>query len=110
VLVNLLRNALEAMEDSERRELVVTTRLLDVATVEITVTDTGAGIPEDLMGRVFEPFVSTKGNGMGLGLSICRSIVEAHGGKIEAVAAPGGGTIVRFTLAAAGWNGEGDAT
>jgi signal transduction histidine kinase len=109
VLVNLLRNALEAMEDSKRRELVVRTRLLDAATVEVTVADTGAGIPEDLIGRVFEPFVSTKNNGMGLGLSICRSIVEDHGGRIEVVAAPGGGTTFRFTLAAAGWNGESDA-
>jgi PAS domain S-box-containing protein len=108
VLVNLLRNALEAMEDSARRELAVTTRLLDRETIEIAVADSGAGIAEHLIGHVFEPFVSTKDNGMGLGLSICRSIVEDHGGGIQVGAAPGGGTIFRFTLAAAG-EGKSDA-
>jgi signal transduction histidine kinase len=100
VLVNLLRNALEAMEKSPRRELVVTTRLLDRATIEIAVADSGGGIAENMVGHIFEPFVSSKGDGMGLGLSICRSIVEDHGGRIHAGAAPGGGTVFRFTLAA----------
>jgi PAS domain S-box-containing protein len=101
VLINLMRNALEAMAQSDRRELEVKTVLLDEETIEIAVTDSGPGLAKDVEDRLFEPFVSTKHNGMGLGLSICRSIVEAHGGKLRSTPGPGGGTIFRFTLAAA---------
>ena len=101
ILVNLMRNALEAMAKSKRRELQVTTALLDEETVEIAVADTGPGLAKDVAEHLFEPFVSTKREGMGLGLSICRSIVEAHGGKLRGEPNPGGGTIFRFTLAAA---------
>ena len=79
VLVNLMRNALEAMANSRGRELTVTTARLDEETIEIAVADTGPGIAKDVANRLFEPFVSTKRHGMGLGLSICRSIVESHG-------------------------------
>jgi two-component system sensor kinase FixL len=79
VLVNLMRNALEAMANSRGRELTVTTARLDEETIEIAVADTGPGIAKDMANRLFEPFVSTKRHGMGLGLSICRSIVESHG-------------------------------
>ena len=98
VLVNLIRNAVDAMAECERRELEITTILLDAETVEIAVADSGSGIPTDVRERLFEPFVSTKANGMGLGLSICRSIVEAHGGRLNSGPNPGGGTIFRFTL------------
>jgi PAS domain S-box-containing protein len=98
VLVNLIRNALDAMAQGSRRELEIRTSSLDQETVEIAIVDSGPGIPAELRDRVFEPFVSTKANGMGLGLSICRSIVEAHGGRLRAVPNPGGGTIFRFTL------------
>ena len=100
VLVNLMRNAIEAMEQSERRRIDVTTRLLDSKSLEIAVADTGPGIPEAVKDRLFEPFVSTKRDGMGLGLSICRSIVEAHGGCLRCEPGPDGGTIVRFNLGA----------
>jgi two-component system, LuxR family, sensor kinase FixL len=108
ILVNLIRNALEAMAKSKRRELQVTTALLDEETVEIAVADTGPGIAKDVADHLFEPFVSTKREGMGLGLSICRSIVEAHGGKLRSEPKPGGGTIFRFTLAAT-MNGRNNA-
>jgi C4-dicarboxylate-specific signal transduction histidine kinase len=90
VLVNLIRNALEAMTDSRRRELTVTTALVDREAIEIAVADTGRGLAREMMDRLFEPFASTKRHGMGLGLSICRSIVEAHDGKIWAEENPGG--------------------
>jgi PAS domain S-box-containing protein len=109
VLVNLIRNAVEAMADSADRELVVLTRLLDVETVEIAVADRGPGIGKDRLEHLFEPFQSTKRDGMGLGLSICRSIVEAHGGRLRCGANPGGGTIFRFTVSAAPADGESSA-
>jgi C4-dicarboxylate-specific signal transduction histidine kinase len=105
VLVNLIRNGVEAMAGSARRELVVRTSRLDAETVEIAVADCGAGIATEILQHLFEPFRSTKRDGMGLGLSICCSIVEAHGGRLRSGANPGGGTIFRFTLSAAS-NGE----
>jgi C4-dicarboxylate-specific signal transduction histidine kinase len=109
ILVKLMRNALEAMAKSKRRELQVTA-LLNEETVEIAVAATGPSIDKDVAEHLFEPFVSTKRDGMGLGLSICRSIVEAHGGKLRSERKPGGGTIFRFTLAAATMNGRNDAS
>jgi PAS domain S-box-containing protein len=99
VLVNLMRNAIDAMANGTRRELGVSTTLLDDETVEISVTDTGPGIPQEIQAQLFEPFVSTKSHGMGLGLSICRSVVEAHGGRLQAGTSSGGGAVFRFTLA-----------
>ena len=98
VLVNLIRNALDAMAACARRELEVRAILLDEETIEIAVADSGPGISRDVRHRLFEPFVSTKANGMGLGLSICRSIIEAHGGRLKSEPNPGGGTVFRFTL------------
>jgi PAS domain S-box-containing protein len=109
VLVNLIRNAVEAMADSARRELVVLTRLHDAKTVEISVSDSGPGVAREILQHLFEPFHSTKRDGMGLGLSICRSIVEAHGGRLRCSENPGGGTIFRFTLSAAPADGESSA-
>jgi PAS domain S-box-containing protein len=106
VLINLMRNAVEAMAASARRELEVKTSLLDDDTVEIAVVDSGPGLPCEVADHLFEPFVSTKRGGMGLGLSICRSIVEAHGGKLRTRPDPRGGTIFCFTLAAATAEGE----
>jgi two-component system sensor kinase FixL len=97
VMVNLMRNAIEAMESSERRELTLSTaRAGEMA--EITVTDTGTGIAEEVASQLFQPFVTSKPHGMGVGLSISRTIVEAHAGQITAEANPGGGTTFRFTL------------
>ena len=88
------------MANSTRCELIVTTTPIDEETVEIAVADSGPGLPKEIAAHLFEPFVSTKPNGMGLGLSICRSIIESHGGRLRSEANPGGGTIFRFTLAA----------
>ena len=66
--------------------------------VEVSVADTGSGIAPEVMAQLFQPFVTTKPQGMGVGLSICKTIVEAHGGQIVARANPGGGTIFSFTL------------
>ena len=101
VLVNVMRNAFEAMAAGKERELKVTTGRLDEETIEVAVADSGPGLAPEVAGRLFEPFVSTKRDGMGLGLSICRSIVEAHGGRLWSEPNPGGGTIFRFTLLAA---------
>ena len=102
VIVNLLRNAVEAMEHGrERRELSIATRAGENGTVETTVADTGPGIDDTVAPTLFKSFVTTKPNGMGLGLSICRSIISAHGGSITAEPNPGGGTLFRFTLPAA---------
>jgi two-component system, LuxR family, sensor kinase FixL len=99
VLLNLIRNAIEAMQDAARRDLVVGTRALPAeGLVEVRVSDTGTGIAPEVAAQLFQPFVTTKASGMGVGLSICRTIVEAHGGKIQAEPGPDGGTIFRFTL------------
>lgn len=100
VLLNLLRNAIDAMTDTNRRELTVTTKALPDATVEVAIADTGPGIAEEIAGQLFQPFTTTKRHGMGVGLSISRTIVDAHGGSIRAEPNPGGGTVFRFTLRA----------
>jgi two-component system sensor kinase FixL len=100
VLLNLMRNALEAMEDTQRRELTVSAVSAPDDMVAISVADTGSGIPAEVMDRLFQPFVTSKPHGMGVGLSISRSIVEGHGGKLEVKENPGGGTIFRLTLPA----------
>jgi two-component system, LuxR family, sensor kinase FixL len=102
VIVNLIRNAFEAMADQEPREVTLTARARDDETIEIAVADIGPGIPSDIVGRLFEPFVSSKHDGMGLGLSISRSIIEAHDGQLIAEPNPGGGTIFRFTVPSGG--------
>jgi two-component system, LuxR family, sensor kinase FixL len=100
VLLNLLRNAVEAMETSERRELVVSTKPAADNMIEVTVADTGPGIDPRVASQLFEPFVTTKRQGMGIGLSISRTIIESHGGQITMEPNPGGGSIFRFTLRA----------
>jgi two-component system sensor kinase FixL len=97
--VNLVRNAIEAMEVVERRELVVGTRAIpDEEVAGVLVADSGPGIPPELADRLFQPFFTTKKTGMGLGLSICREIVEAHRGKLSAAPGPSGGTEFRLIL------------
>ena len=98
VLVNLVRNAVEAMSDTPRRELSISTRALDDGGIEFEIADTGPGLVPEVSARLFKPFVSTKSHGMGVGLSICQSIIEAHRGRIWAEANPGGGTVFRFSL------------
>ena len=98
VLVNLLRNSLDAMSDSEMRELTVEASLKDDDTVAVTVSDTGTGVDEEVARKLFHPFVTTKSEGVGIGLSLSQSIIEAHGGDMEMRPNPNGGAIFQFTL------------
>lgn len=99
VLVNLIRNAIEALiEAAPPRRLEIVTAPVEGDLVEVSVADTAAGLAPEVARSLFQPFVTTKRKGMGLGLSICRTIVEAHGGKISVDRRDGGGTVFRFTL------------
>ncbi|MDV3256571.1 MAG: PAS domain S-box protein [Sphingomonas sp.] len=98
VLINLIRNAIDAMMDSSARSLVIRTEAGADNFVTISIEDTGSGISEKVAEQLFQPFVSTKQAGMGIGLSICRNIIEAHGGHIWFEPRPGGGTSFRFTV------------
>ena len=97
VALNLIRNALEAMETTSRRELTIGVARQS-ALACFSVADTGTGIAPEITKHLFQPFVTSKANGMGVGLSICRTIIEAHGGRINARANEGGGTVFEFTL------------
>ncbi|KQT53632.1 PAS domain-containing sensor histidine kinase [Methylobacterium sp. Leaf456] len=101
VLVNLMRNACEAMQDRPRRELGVEVRRMPSGMVEIAVSDTGPGIPPAVAERLFQPFFSTKQTGMGVGLSICKTIIEAHGGRMSGERNAAGGATFRLSLQAA---------
>ena len=107
VLLNLLLNSLEALGDvqPERRDISVRVAAM-AGLIEFAVIDRGAGIAPDQLGSVFEPFMSTKRAGTGMGLAICKTIVEEHGGRIWAEQNPEGGTIIRFTLPVARQGGE----
>jgi len=98
ILLNLMRNSVEAMQDSARRELRLSAVRVDNDMVQVSVADTGSGLAPEVASQLFQPFVTTKQHGMGVGLSICRTIAESHGGKIWVEANPGGGTVFRFTL------------
>ena len=98
VLVNLIRNAVEAMAGGDVRDLTISSQLQENGMIRVSVADTGPGIDQIVLPQLFQAFVSSKADGMGLGLSICRTIVEAHGGRIWAEDAPGGGTLFHFTL------------
>ncbi len=101
VLINLMKNAVEAMEKSERRELTISVGKVVPDLVQVSVADTGSGISEEMAEKLFQPFVSTKASGMGMGLSICRGIIEAHGGRLWLEPHPGGGAVFRFNVPAA---------
>ena len=100
VLLNLIANAVESMASVEHRVRLLTVRSQEIGDcdVAVTVEDTGTGIDQTNLERVFEPFFSTKAEGMGMGLSICRSIIEAHGGRISASPARGGGSVLQVSL------------
>ncbi len=97
VLFNLMRNAMEAMAGMERRELAISTSR-EGGKVAVHVADTGPGLPDLVRARLFQPFVTTKASGMGVGLSVCRTIIEAHGGELSAADGKAGGTVFTFTL------------
>ncbi len=98
VLLNLIRNGIEAMAASPVRQLSIATALVDRKMIAVSVADTGTGLSGEVASRLFQPFVTTKALGMGMGLSICRTIIEAHGGSIRAENNPEGGTRFTFTL------------
>jgi PAS domain S-box-containing protein len=100
-VINLARNGIEAMSENHqaRQELTIRTSLNADSEIEVSVADTGPGIPDDLRDRLFDPFFTTKSNGMGMGLAICRSIIERHGGRLS-VGETEDGTEIRFTLQA----------
>ncbi len=98
VLLSLIKNAIDAMAEGPRRNLVIATAPLSDRMVEVRVADTGPGLADEVRGKLFQPFVTTKPTGIGIGLSICRSIVEDHGGRISAQENPGGGTVFRFSI------------
>jgi two-component system sensor kinase FixL len=102
VLTNLIRNAIDAMIDSSQKSLIIRTAADPQDYVTVTVEDTGPGISESVVAELFQPFVTSKSAGMGIGLSICRTIVESHGGRIWFEERPGGGTAFHFTLPSAG--------
>ncbi|HMH61812.1 MAG TPA: ATP-binding protein, partial [Bradyrhizobium sp.] len=101
VLVNLFRNALEAMAQSPQRELIVSNGKVADDMIEVVVSDTGTGFHDDVKPNLFQTFFTTKETGMGVGLSISRSIIEAHGGRMWAENNAAGGATFRFTLPAA---------
>jgi signal transduction histidine kinase len=99
VLINLSKNAIEAMGDSALdRKLTLSSAREGDAAILVTVADTGPGIAAEVIQDIFEPFFSTKKNGTGIGLAICRSIVEGHSGHIQAKNAASGGAVVQFTI------------
>lgn len=98
VVLNLVRNAVEAMAGRPRRELRVGNRAAEPGFLQFYVADTGPGVPPDLSERLFQPFVSGKADGMGVGLSISRNIIEAHGGRMWLEANGDGGATFHFTL------------
>jgi C4-dicarboxylate-specific signal transduction histidine kinase len=100
VVINLVRNGLESMRETptDRRVVEVATARAEGGALEVAVADAGPGLAPDVVARLFEPFYTTKPEGTGLGLNICRSIIEAHGGRLSAGASSRGGALFRFTV------------
>jgi two-component system sensor kinase FixL len=97
VIINLVRNAVEALLATDRRSIAISARQVDDL-VEVSVQDNGPGIPANQRTGLFAELMTTKATGMGIGLSICRTIIEAHGGKIWLAKSSEVGTDFRFTL------------
>jgi two-component system sensor kinase FixL len=108
VLMNLMRNATEAMRESPQRQLVIRTMRLSEDELEVEVSDTGPGIADDIAARLFQPFVTSKAGGMGIGLSISRRIIQSHGGELTYHKNDAGGATFSFTLPIAHEDIDGD--
>ena len=102
VIANIAINAVQAMDGRDERRLAIRTTLRDPDTTCVEIADTGPGIPREQFPRLFQSFFTTKRDGMGIGLAMCRSIIEAHGGTIEAANLPDGGACFCFTLPVGG--------
>jgi signal transduction histidine kinase len=100
IMLNLIMNAIEAMSGVEdrSRELIITTRNIDADQVQVSVADSGPGLDPKAASRIFDPFYTTKASGMGMGLSICRSILQNHGGRLWALANDGPGATFQFSV------------
>lgn len=98
VVIDLIRNAVEAMQQMPDRHLTIQCGLAEGSLAQVTICDTGPGLSEGVAGRMFQPFVTTKENGMGLGLTICQSIINAHGGRLWATPNEGTGVSLHFQL------------
>jgi len=98
VALNLIRNAIEAMADSPVKELTISVSALADDMAQVAIADTGPGLAPDMVDRLFQPFVSSKPTGLGVGLSICRTIIDAHGGTLAATGNDRGGATFTFTL------------
>jgi two-component system sensor kinase FixL len=98
VITNLIRNSVDALDGVKRREIVISTRHAGQDLIEIAIADTGPGLAPEVADRLFQPFVTTKAAGLGIGLSICRSIIDAHGGRLFASDNPGGGVVFHVHL------------
>jgi two-component system sensor kinase FixL len=109
VIFNLMRNAIEAMEGQSEVELAVITRPVEGGMIEISIADRGPGLPDEVREKLFQPFVTTKSNGMGIGLSVCHAIIQTHGGRLWAEDNPGGGTVFRFTVRNAALDGTSES-
>jgi signal transduction histidine kinase len=102
-MLNLIVNAIQSMsgvEDGARELHISTARIEPEGGVRVAVRDTGPGLRSDSLPRLFEPFYTTKPDGMGMGLSICRSIIEAHGGRLWATSCEPRGALFQFTIPA----------
>jgi two-component system sensor kinase FixL len=98
VVMNLVRNSVEALSEVDNRSLTLRTSRTDQTRLQVDVVDTGPGLPKNVAERLFQPFVTTKSGGIGIGLSICKTIVDAHGGRLWTTANPEGGTAFHITL------------
>jgi signal transduction histidine kinase len=104
VILNLVRNSMEAIEQSTNDEhrISITTRMHKPGGIEVSITDTGPGLDAAIADKIFNTFATTKPEGMGVGLSICKSIIEAHGGELAIRQDPGSGATFSFVLPTAG--------